>query len=328
VEQSSGEQVALPEEARKVIEKLGELSEDDLLRLADEYREKIVQTKTQRRQLADENKKLRAQRRQLIDEKRQLTARLQEVRRKRNELMEELKKLKEERDKVREELEKKREQLQLARKLAEKEGDLAKLSLKRLQRRLEELEWRQMTSVLPPEAEKRLIQEIERLEELIDRVRKAKQQVLSIMELEAEVKALRLRNRDLTQRINEIREQIGEVKREIQSLVERIEEYNKKIDALSEEINERSAILDDLSKQLDLLYAVYKEIMVRVKELKLARQYKITLQELEKKRQEVLEKYQRGEPLSLQELKLLYGEFDELMGSKQRGRSGRTSASP
>ncbi|MEB2836404.1 MAG: hypothetical protein GSR80_001560 [Desulfurococcales archaeon] len=317
-QESAGPQEALPEEVRGVIEKLKDMSEDELLKLAEEYREKIISIKDQRRTLVEENRKLRAQRRRLIEEKRQLTSRLQEVRRKRNELMEQLRQLKSERDKIREELEKKREQLQLARKLAEKEGDLAKLSLKRLQRRLEDLEWRQMTSVLPPEAEKRIVEEISRLEELIERVRKAKQQVLSIMELEAEVKALRLKNRDLTQRINEIRESIGEVKREIQSLVERIEEYNKKIDALSEEINERSAILDDLSRQLDLLYAVYREIMVKVRELKLARQYRMSLEELEKRRKEVMEKYKRGEPLSLQELRILYGEFDEIIGRSSR----------
>jgi len=311
---SAGSREAVSEEAREILEKLKGMDEEELLKLAEEYREKIVSIKEQRRQLVEENRKLRAQRRQLIEEKRQLTSRLQEVRKKRNELMEQLRQLKAERDKVREELEKKREQLQLARKLAEKEGDLAKLSLKRLQRRLEELEWKQMTSILSSEAERRIVEEIGRLEELIERVRRAKQQVLSIMELEAEVKALRLKSRDLTQRINGVRESIGEAKREIQSLVERIEEYNKKIDALSEEINERSAILDDLSKQLDLLYTVYREIMVKVRELKLARQYRLSLEELERRRKEVMEKYKRGEPLSLQELRILYGEFDEMIG--------------
>ncbi len=289
-----------------------EYNEEELFSRAEELRNKIMEIKDQRRSLIEEIKELRAQRRRLIEEKRTYTTRLKELKERRAELLDELNKLKEERDKLREQLNSKREQLRIARELAAKEGNLARISLKRLQRRLEELEWKQMTTVLPPHEEERLIAEISRLEDLIDRVRRAKQQFLSVMELEAEIKSLRLRYSDVVSKINEIRERIGEIKNEMQALIQKIEEYNSKIDALGREIEERSAIVNDLNKQLDQLYPEYREIMIKLKELKIAKQYRITVEALEKRRKEVLEKYKRGEPLTLDELKILYGEFDAI----------------
>ncbi|NOZ31051.1 MAG: hypothetical protein GXO68_03775, partial [Crenarchaeota archaeon] len=142
-----------------------QIDEKTLLKKAEELRDKIVEVKTQRRQLIDEVRSLREQRRKLIEEKRVLLDELKKLRAERKKLIEELEGLKKERNSVAEELKQKREQLKLAKQIAEKEGNVARISLRKLQRRLEELEWRQMTSVLPPEEERRLIERIERLEE-------------------------------------------------------------------------------------------------------------------------------------------------------------------
>jgi len=290
-----------------------ELDEDKLMERIEKLREQIMTIKDQRRQLIEEVRNLRAQRRQLIEERSKLIARMKELKEERSKLMEELNKLRTERDQLREQLNTKREQLKVARAIAEKEGGLAKISLRKLQRRLEELEWKQMTTVMPPYEEQRIIDEISRLEELIDRVRRAKQQYLSVMELEAEVRALRLRLSDVISRMNEIREKIGVIKNEMQELALKIDEYNKKINALNSKINEHSSIIDDLTKQLDEVYSEYREAMIKLKEIKIAKRHRITVEMLEQKRKEVIEKYKRGEPLSLEELKILYGEFDELL---------------
>jgi len=49
--------------------------------------------------------------------------------------------------------------------------------------------------------------------------------------------------------------------------------------------------------------------MIKLKEVKVAKQRGITLEAIERKRREIAEKMKRGEPLSLEELKILYGEF-------------------
>jgi len=84
---------------------------------------------------------------------------------------------------------------------------------------------------------------------------------------------------------------------------------NKKVNALSDEINAKSQMIDDLSRQLDELYALYKETMIKLKEIKIARQQGLQVELIEKKRREIKEKMERGEPLTLEELKILYGEF-------------------
>jgi hypothetical protein len=50
--------------------------------------------------------------------------------------------------------------------------------------------------------------------------------------------------------------------------------------------------------------------MVRLKELKVSRQRGIQLKVLEERRKEIEEKARRGEPLSIDEMRILYGEFD------------------
>ncbi len=49
--------------------------------------------------------------------------------------------------------------------------------------------------------------------------------------------------------------------------------------------------------------------MIKLREIKVARQRGLTLEAIERKRKEIMEKMERGEPLSLEELKILYGEF-------------------
>ena len=144
---------------------------------------------------------------------------------------------------------------------------------------------------------------------MIERVRKAREQMLSVMELEAEVKALRLSLRGVNEEIREIREEIGRIKEQIASLSPKYEEMNKMVDSLSEEIAKRSQLIDDLSKQLDEYYSKYRDAMIKLKEIKLAKQQGVRIELIEKKRKEIREKLERGEPLTLEELKILYGEF-------------------
>ena len=301
----------LPEDVRQLLQaKLDNLKEDDLYKMVDKLREVIVNLKEQRAKLIQEVKELREQRRKLSEERRESIEQLQKLRNERKGLLDQLNSLKQERDNVLKEFRSKLEQLREARQLLEKEGSIAKLSLRRVLKRIEELEWKQQTSVLPPQEEKRIVEEIQRLEELAERIRKARQEEISILELEAEVKSLKLRLSDLNNKLKELRQSIGTIKAQISSLTPKIDELTKQLASLTGTINAKSHAIDVVTKQLDLLYGKYREVMVRLRELKISRQRGLEVATLEEKRKQIEEKAKRGEPLTLDELRILYGELD------------------
>jgi uncharacterized coiled-coil DUF342 family protein len=226
------------------------------------------------------------------------------------ELRERLAEVKAERDKVREEALNKREDVRIARQLAEREGEVARVSLKRLQRRLEELEWRQMTTVMRPEEERRLVEEIARIESMIMKVKEARKHVISVLELEADYKATLLKLKDLNSRLAGLGEEIGRVKAQLQGVAERLNELSRKVSSLSEAISEKSSRVDEISRQLDSLYAEYRGVLSELKNIRESRRLGIQLELLERKRREVKEKAERGEPLTLEEMRILYGELE------------------
>jgi len=164
VQQGAEKPQLLPDVQELVSIDISNKSEEELYQIVDRIRDKIVQVKEQRTRLIEEVKSLREKRRSLIDKKREIVGQLLKLREERKGVLDELAKVKEELNNALNELKSKREQLREARQLLEKEGNIAKLSLRKVLKRIEELEWKQQTSVLPPQEEKRLVEEIERLE--------------------------------------------------------------------------------------------------------------------------------------------------------------------
>ncbi|MEM0339969.1 MAG: hypothetical protein QXN05_00885 [Acidilobaceae archaeon] len=287
-----------------------EPSEATLLDQVSELQETIMAMRDERRKLVEEVKKLRDERRKLVSERRVLIERLKEIKKELTALREEFVKLREERDKLRKEIEIRRGELKIASQLAEKEGEVARISLKRLQKRLEELEFKQMTSVLSPEEEKELVEQIAKLENLIMRVKSARRHIVSLVEFKADLKALVLQLKEMNSRLSELRQKLGGLINEKNRILEELRSYSNKIAELSTQIDNISQEIDSKNKQLDELYSRYRETLSKLRELKIARKLRLTLEALEKKRREVKEKAERGEPLTLDEMKILYGELD------------------
>ncbi len=301
----------MSEEARSVLSSdIDKMNEDNLYKLVDQLRNLIISVKDMRTQLITEVKELRERRRNLIDQKRGLSDQLAKLREQRKSLLDELVRLKQERDSLLKEFRSKVEQLKEARQLLDKESSIAKVSLRKIQKRIEELEWRQQTSVLSQQEEKRLVEEIQRLEELAERVRKARQEEVSIMELEAEVKSLRMRLAEVNSKLDGIRNTIGNLKSQMASLIPKIDELDKQVNSLKEVIDLKSHTIDVYTKQLDLLYDKYRKIMVRLRELKVSKRRGLEVTLIEEKRKQIEERLKRGEALSLDEMRVLYGEFD------------------
>ncbi|MEM4512635.1 MAG: hypothetical protein QXK97_05000, partial [Acidilobaceae archaeon] len=236
---------------------------------------------------------------------------LKEIGRELSSLREEHARLKEEREKLRKEVEARRGELKIASQLAEKEGDVARISLRRLQRRLEELEFKQMTSVLTAEEEKELVDQIARLENLIMRVKSARRHMVTLVELKADYKALVLQLKETNSKLASVRQRLVELVKERDSLREEVKKLSDKIAELSSQIDSLSQEIDSKTRALDELYSEYRALLSRLREMKIARRLKLTLEALERKKREVKEKAERGEPLTLDELKILYGELDQ-----------------
>ncbi|MEN3000008.1 MAG: hypothetical protein ABDH61_05480 [Acidilobaceae archaeon] len=284
--------------------------EQRLISNIEETRDKIVALKEEKRKLVEERRALIEQRRKLVEERRAFVREYREHKEQLRALREEFLKVKGERDAVKNEAMNKREDLRIARQLAEKEGEVAKISLRRLQRRLEELEWKQMTTVMRPEDEKKLVEEIARVESMILKVKEARKHVISLMELQADYKSTLLKLKGLNEKLSRMWQQLNELRTKLNELGNKIGEANRKIEELSREIEVRNLKLDDLSKEIDALYGNYKESLTKLSEMKEARRLGIQLELLEKKKKEVKEKAERGEPLTLEELKILYGEIE------------------
>ncbi|MCX8165720.1 MAG: hypothetical protein N3D79_03940 [Acidilobaceae archaeon] len=284
--------------------------EQKLISTIEETRDRIVALKEEKRKIVEERRKLIEERRKLVEERRALVQEYRNYKEQLRALREEFLKVKEERDAVKKEAMNKREDLKIARQLAEKEGEVAKISLRRLQRRLEELEWKQMTTVMRPEEEKKLVEEIARVESMILKVREARKHVISLMELQADYKSTLLKLKGLNEKLSRMWQRLNELRTKLNELGNKIGEANRRIEELSREIEIRSLKLDDLSKEIDGLYSNYKESLTKLNEMKEARRLGIQLELLEKKKKEVKEKAERGEPLTLEELKILYGELE------------------
>jgi uncharacterized coiled-coil DUF342 family protein len=108
----------------------------------------------------------------------------------------------------------------------------------------------------------------------------------------------------------ELGEEIGRVKAQLQGVAERLNELSRKVSSLSEAISEKSSRVDEISKQLDSLYAEYRGVLSELKNIRESRRLGIQLELLERKRREVKEKAERGEPLTLEEMRILYGELE------------------
>ena len=282
------------------------LDEKSILDRIAELREEIKQLKEQRYRLIEEVRQLRQERRKLIEEARRLREQLRELREKRRQLVEEVRSLRQERRKVLERLRSLMGELEQQRRISAELRPLARRSINAIKRRIEELEWKQQTQILTPEQEKEIIEEIARLEALLEKTLQARQVLMELSERRAELMGLRLQLRSygeeirkrseritrLDERITEIRQRLDELSPRIDELTKKIEELSQEIDRLREEINKRVAELRELSEQL--------------RGIRSGREKQRLLEIYAEKRRRVEEKLKRGEPLTLEELKLLY----------------------
>lgn len=283
-------------------------SEREILDQIAALREEIKSLKERRYGLIEEVRRLRQERRELIERAKTLREQIRSLREKRRKLVEEVRGLRQERRKLLERIKAVVSELDEQRRIAAELRPLARRSIAAIRRRIEELEWKQQTQVLTPQQEKEIIDEITRLEAMLEKTMQARQVLQELSERRAELMGLRLQLRSygeeirkrseaisrIDERVNELRAELDQLSPRIDELSKRIEEMSQEIDRLREEINERVARLRELSEQL--------------RGLRTGRERQRLIEIYAEKRRQVEEKLKRGEPLTIEELKLLYAE--------------------
>lgn len=177
-----------------------------------------------------------------------------------------------------------------------------------LKKRLKRLEFKQMTTVLTPQQEREIIEEVAKLNREI----KMREELLSqnsvINEKNAKLKDLRSSLRELNKRIREISE---EAQREHESMVEifkQADETRSKLESIRDEITktreEADRAHEEHIKLVDRINDLERKTREEKKKKKKAADEK-KKEEISKEAEEILARFQRGEKLSTEDLLIL-----------------------
>ncbi|ABM80932.1 coiled-coil protein [Hyperthermus butylicus] len=300
------------------------LSEEELLQRITALREEIKRLKEQRYHLIEEVRSLRQKRRGLIERVRQLRDELRSLREERRQLVEEVRRLRQERRELLAKINQAVVELEKQRRIAAELRPLARKSIAAIRRRIEELEWRQQTQILTPEEEKEIIDEIARLEELLEKTLQSRQVLQELASKRAELIALRLKLRSYGQEIRSRSAAISRIDEKIASIRGEIEKLSPEIDQLTKRIEDLSAEIDKLSQEIADRVTALREALTQLQELRMNREKARALQVLRERKKIVEEKLKRGEPLTIDELKLLYASSPEEL--EEEGNAGEEEA--
>lgn len=290
-----------------------EASEKEILDRITALREEIKQLKEKRYSMIEEVRGLRQERRQLIERAKQLREQIRQLREKRRQLVEEVRSFRQKRRELLEKLRAAVNELEQQKRIAAELRPLARRSINAIRRRIEELEWRQQTQILTPQQEKEIIDEIIRLEALLQKTMEARQLLQELAEKRAELMGLRLQLRSYGEEIRARSERISRIDERINTLRQELESLSSKIDELTKTIEEKSREIDGLREEINSKVQELRQLSQQLKSIYTGREREKILQIYAEKKRQVEEKLKRGEPLTLEELKLLYAtQLDEL----------------
>ncbi len=286
----------------------------ELLEELEERYEKKKRDMDLHRMLRDKhNKEARewANKRDELNKKvRDMVAEAKEHKAKRDELNQKVKGLKEERKKWNDKVQELSNKLREERKKLMPRKDMPNIS--KLKKRLKELEFKQQTSVLPPDKERELV-------EIIDSLYK------QINEYETMMNSELKKNEELKKiqdELNAAKEEAEKYHKEIEQAVKEAQEHHNKMVELFE-------MVDEIRKEADEAHRLYLEnkkiadeehekfiaaakevrdfekIITGLKQKQTNSKKKKEKVEVKKKAEEIYEKFKRGEPLTTEDLLIL-----------------------
>ncbi|HEY7589293.1 MAG TPA: phosphoserine phosphatase [Thermoplasmata archaeon] len=178
----------------------------------------------------------------------------------------------------------------------------------KLRRELKALEFKQMTSVLTPEKERALIEEMGRLQAEIKKLEKALEENAEVIKVREELKAARDKAEDAHKRVSELAERAQAEHDQMSSLYEKSDEVRRLADQAQEEFIKTKMLADEEHrKHIERIRQVhdYDKIIhgIWAKSHKGAEE----IVEVDARRQaeEIFERFKKGEKLSTEDLMTL-----------------------
>ena len=182
------------------------------------------------------------------------------------------------------------------------------MTLGSLKKRLKRLEFKQMTTVLTPQQEKELIEEVAKLNKEIKMREELLSQNTVVNDKSAKVKELRAELKDINHKIKEVSE---EAQREHEAMVDvfkQADEIRNRLEKTRDDINKSREEADKAHEEHIALVNRINDAERRTKEerkkkKKVAEDKK--KEELSKEAQDIFAKFQNGETLSTEDLIIL-----------------------
>jgi uncharacterized coiled-coil DUF342 family protein len=280
-----------------------------------EISQKILELRSSRDSANGEVKRLSAELRALREQYLQVKQEYSEKANKKKELYEALTKKKEERAHVLEELRVAREMLRRAineyRALQNFLG-VKKYDEEEIRAKLEQLEWQYQTMTLPPEVEKVVVNKIRSLESIYVNLRHLNELKLKINELRERLAVLRNALNKINEELKNLLAEYLKVKEEVMAVRARRDELRRRMKELYEQREKTREVANNYHQQLVSLLAEERRLREELERVAILLKAKELSRHIEERRKllygkamEALAKYQRGEPITLEEFKIL-----------------------
>jgi len=280
-----------------------------------EISQRILELRSNRDSANGEVKRLSAELRALREQYMQAKQVYSEKASRKKELYEALTRKKEERARSLEELRAARELLRRAineyRALQNFLG-VKKYDEEEIRAKLEQLEWQYQTMTLPPEVEKIVVNKIRSLESIYVNLKHLNELKLKINELRDKIVALRNTLNKLNEELKGLLAEYLKVKEEVAAIRAQRDELRQRMKEVYEQREKIREIANSYHQQLVALLAEERRLREELERVAILLKAKELSRHIEERRKllygkamEALAKYQRGEPITLEEFKIL-----------------------
>jgi len=282
------------------------LSRDQRKKEIEELAQKLSELKTQREKLTEETRDWADKRDKTNERVKELRAEIAKVRDERDKLNEQVQDFKLQRNALREKIRERIKEIKELRQKREVVSEKKPLrSHQSLQKEVESIDWEIQTSLLTPQEEKELVEQVKQLETQLGIHKKYEHLVQKIHELQAEIRAIDAKGKLFHEKLTAIAQKSQELHKKMIDKIEESKKLKTEADSLYQlflQAKEKTLLVQaEISKVLNQLKQAKGEI--REEEEQEKRKSEESLRE--KLQAEAREKLKRGDKLTLEEFKLL-----------------------
>ncbi|MEM0118068.1 MAG: hypothetical protein QXV32_06435 [Conexivisphaerales archaeon] len=268
----------------------------------------ISQLFEQRRGIVEQLKKIRTRKAELLEELDQLASKLEDERQQYKMLREKLNSLNDDKKSLVEEIKRAKQRYKEAYNQLEQMRPVLKGNGEELKKELKRIEWKVQTEPLGKEEEKRMLEKMKEMAEMLSVWKKA-------YELKDQANKLDRELDEKSAALFDIKADRQETIKMMQEKRQKIEEYTKagrqvygEVEGLEQDIAELEKRYSEIDSKLNEMRNEIEKSRKEEQAHRLETRLTMNREALEKAKREAMEKFQRGEALSLNDLKLLYDE--------------------